>query len=1169
MMIRRREQSRSPRPQRTVDIDDQQPSIRLRTFRRMNSNNVLNSTSTSSTTTPAATATTTATTTSTLHNNGNSNSTSTSNSNIKNNPQTTATPSPPKQPRYLTTEEIIDLCKRLVEGERVHDSDLVEDVRPKLTINMGTSHIAHVPDAVIDIIRDEVARLSLSHNSIDRIPPRISECVHLRYINIRANKFTQFPQEVIHKIKKALPCPLSSSTFPPFIAAGFDFRFLSPNCLTNSRHANFQVFSLPYLEILDLSRNRITEIPERISQLTSLRVLSIMQNMISDLPDELSGMTQLQVLKLTGNPLKPALKKILERRGEKNATPAELADREPSLTFEIKKFLKGRQQQQSMNNAVSTDNGNFSENTAAAEPPRIAKRGSRFPVVPSRQGSDNSYDGRQVSISNRPPPIPTRSHYRLASGHNTHHGANSLTVHNYDNDQNGSGERNRSKSEGRIDSNSSPEKQRRVPFPRKNTVLGTLDEMRPYRESHLRLNSGSDGAEAQESGSSSPVSFNRADGCRHTNITRGVPSTIHRRKGPGATHPIIEGSKSLLYSLLQIYPHLSSLINVLFEEDHRRSRLEIMLYNAASHLDQLDDTLHRLEFSSSPSSLSSSSADWTYGNISNAGIEALRRESETCLMTFMHIGNQLQMNTNRAVAICDPRYIRSLLLTIYGSLTELRNAHKAFEAIEDGVGYEHGASVGGQGQQQQQMLLQQQTKSEMLLHRDTVKVPGKRSEDIIVSSPIATTTIATALPVRGPFGGSGNTSQPTSRRMRSETTIQHVQQRPSTARSQSRPPPVPSLRSTTLTPTLNGRSRSTSRSQVVVNTSGPSSLLNTPRSGEPSPQVPEPLGTSPLPVNPLTGMDESEEERFFEKIFVQLSAACDTTLHAVPVIHRLFTHSLSSAEEARSPPELRALWSKMILRCRHCIEVSEKLKERLTNTRVREPAGDLRSQKEFWQLCTVFLHAFIELASDMREAKNLRLFSPDVAAILRPVQRASREAGRLIESSPWAHMAALNKSSLSSIATPVSASAGGTSTPNHSVSIPIPTPNSANVSTGGTGSSFGRSPHPAVLTAAPRQQQQQQQQQQHHGGSTSNAHSPSHTASNMTPLSKIASRPPTPLSSGFGVMLPGSRPPIPTPPQTTAHFFDRPLPPDPPTTAQQQQQQQQQQPLTTFSLMRR
>lgn len=48
-------------------------------------------------------------------------------------------------------------------------------------------------------------RLSLSHNSIDRIPPRISECVHLRYINIRANKFTQFPQEVIYKIKKALP----------------------------------------------------------------------------------------------------------------------------------------------------------------------------------------------------------------------------------------------------------------------------------------------------------------------------------------------------------------------------------------------------------------------------------------------------------------------------------------------------------------------------------------------------------------------------------------------------------------------------------------------------------------------------------------------------------------------------------------------------------------------------------------------------------------------------------------------------------------------------------------------------------------------------------------------------------------------------------------------------
>jgi hypothetical protein len=44
-------------------------------------------------------------------------------------------------------------------------------------------------------------RLSLSNNHIDRIPQRFSECTHLRYLNIRANNFAEFPKEV-------RPCPL-------------------------------------------------------------------------------------------------------------------------------------------------------------------------------------------------------------------------------------------------------------------------------------------------------------------------------------------------------------------------------------------------------------------------------------------------------------------------------------------------------------------------------------------------------------------------------------------------------------------------------------------------------------------------------------------------------------------------------------------------------------------------------------------------------------------------------------------------------------------------------------------------------------------------------------------------------------------------------------------------
>lgn len=40
------------------------------------------------------------------------------------------------------------------------------------------------------------SRLSLSNNHIFHIPFRFSECSHLRYLNIRANNFREFPKGV-------------------------------------------------------------------------------------------------------------------------------------------------------------------------------------------------------------------------------------------------------------------------------------------------------------------------------------------------------------------------------------------------------------------------------------------------------------------------------------------------------------------------------------------------------------------------------------------------------------------------------------------------------------------------------------------------------------------------------------------------------------------------------------------------------------------------------------------------------------------------------------------------------------------------------------------------------------------------------------------------------------
>lgn len=105
-----------------------------------------------------------------------------------------------------------------------------------------------------------------------------------------------------------------------------------------------QVYELPLLEILDLSRNKISCLPEEINRLTSLRVLSVMQNRLEELPLGLSDMGKLQILKIAGNPLRYPLRRVLEA-SETDIAPSSMTDneKEVAVTAELKRFLKARQ----------------------------------------------------------------------------------------------------------------------------------------------------------------------------------------------------------------------------------------------------------------------------------------------------------------------------------------------------------------------------------------------------------------------------------------------------------------------------------------------------------------------------------------------------------------------------------------------------------------------------------------------------------------------------------------------------------------------------------------------------------------------------------------------------------------------------------------------------------
>lgn len=74
----------------------------------------------------------------------------------------------PSNQKLLSPEETIDLARRAVESgiqdtkRSLAGSEAVTDVvKPKLTIDLGHSHIVRIPEPVVDIIKDEVERYVL------------------------------------------------------------------------------------------------------------------------------------------------------------------------------------------------------------------------------------------------------------------------------------------------------------------------------------------------------------------------------------------------------------------------------------------------------------------------------------------------------------------------------------------------------------------------------------------------------------------------------------------------------------------------------------------------------------------------------------------------------------------------------------------------------------------------------------------------------------------------------------------------------------------------------------------------------------------------------------------------------------------------------------------------
>jgi hypothetical protein len=153
-----------------------------------------------------------------------------------------------------------------------------------------------------------------------------------------------------------------------------------------------------------------------------------------------------------------------------------------------------------------------------------------------------------------------------------------------------------------------------------------------------------------------------------------------------------------------------------------------------------------------------------------------------------------------------------------------------------------------------------------------------------------------------------------------------------------------------------------------------------------------------------TGVDFTEEDRIFDKIFLRLQQSSEMAIKTLPLVNSHFFTAMKINSQQTNPDTRKELWHILIQKCQSALQTAESLKLRLSLIKLKEPG--IRTHSAFWELCNSFILAYTDLAIQVKEAKSVTVLMPsDVIILLRPLQKAIKETSQLIQDSPWAGLA--------------------------------------------------------------------------------------------------------------------------------------------------------------------
>jgi hypothetical protein len=150
----------------------------------------------------------------------------------------------------------------------------------------------------------------------------------------------------------------------------------------------------------------------------------------------------------------------------------------------------------------------------------------------------------------------------------------------------------------------------------------------------------------------------------------------------------------------------------------------------------------------------------------------------------------------------------------------------------------------------------------------------------------------------------------------------------------------------------------------------------------------------------MRGVDFSDEDRLFERIFLSLQRSSELISRTLPALNAQFAGALRNAIQTRAPEPGVKWWKALVAECNTTLAQCETLKHRLSLIVLKEPG--IRTQASFWSLCQNFLDSWANLILLFKDAMPNVPLPTDIRTRLRPIQQAVKETTNLMVSSPWA-----------------------------------------------------------------------------------------------------------------------------------------------------------------------